>query len=869
MSLPAGTRLGPYEVIAPIGQGGMGEVYRAMDSNLKRSVAIKVLPEAVAADRDRLARLQREGEALAALSHPNIAAIFGLERSGGTTALVLELVEGPTLADRLAQGPLDLDEALAIAIQIATALEAAHEQGIIHRDLKPSNIKIKDNGTVKVLDFGLAKVIDPPPEAADVAESPTVTALAMTEAGVLLGTAAYMAPEQVKRRRADKRSDIWAFGCVLFEMLAGRRPFGGDGPEEVLGAVLRLEPDWAALPDSVPAGVRAVIKRCLQKDPSARMRDVADVRFQLEDARAGGSIQPVVARSTRAGYAGWIVAAVVTVAAVIIVALPSRLAPAEAPEVRLQIVTPPGGDPLSFAMSPDGLHIVYAAGPGEPQLWLRSLSSEVARPLAGTTNGTMPFWSPDGGSIGFFADGQLKRIDLSNGFVRALASATLPRRGTWNRDGTIIFCAASIGPLSSIPADGGAVTTVTTLLPGQTGHRWPQFLPDGRRFLFVALGRADVRGLYQSSLDAPQAQRVSDRESAYWLMPPGHILYARQGALWARNLEASSLGLAGDFLPVAPKVASIADVSGYGAISSSWTGSIAFRASTGDSQLTWFDRRGGVASVVLPPDDTLSHLGTLSSDGRTAAVLRTIDGNMDVWLVDVDRGTSRPLTFDPAVDGVPIFSPDGSRVIYASDGKADVYEIYERPANGTGDAQIVLETGENKNPSDWSPDGKYVLYGNLTTTDFDIWALPLSGDRTPLAIVRTPRADHSGRFSPDGRWIAYMSEVSGRPEVWVQPFPGGGRSVQISIAGGRSPRWRRDQRELFYVGPGNQAMAVSIATGDSRIEAGPPRALFTFPAMSLRAAFEPSADGQRFLAVRGVSDPSPITVILNWRPAGR
>jgi Tol biopolymer transport system component len=616
-------------------------------------------------------------------------------------------------------------------------------------------------------------------------------------------------------------------------------------------------------------GVVAALKRCLQKDPSLRMRDIADARFQIEEALAApvSSVQPVAHATTFAGYAGWVVAALVATGAAIATIPSGNPFPNEAPETRLQIVTPPADDPVSFALSPDGRSVVFQAGQGQPRLWLRPLASEESRPLTGTEGAIMPFWSPDSRSIGFFADGILKRIDLDGGFVRTLASAPQARRGAWNRDGTILFSAGSVGPLYSIASDGGAVKQVTNLLPGQTHHRWPQFLPDGQRFLFLTLGNPDVRGVYMGSLADTNLRRVSDRESAYSFMSPAHVLFARQGALWARRLDREYTRTEGEFIPVAPNVLVASFIAnGFGAFSSSSTGSIAYRASGGERQLVWLDRTGRTVGVLGQPEDTQLNLSRLSSDGRTAAVYRIVDGDTDLWLVDTARGTSRRLTSDPATDGMPIFSPDDSRVMYVTDGKADIYQLYERRSDGTGGETLVLESDENKNTQDWSPDGRHVLFTNQSPkTNFDLWALPLFGGRKPVPVAQTPSSELFGRFSPDGRWIAFQSGETGRAEIYVQPFPGPGPKLQISVGGGTRPRWRRDGRELFYVAPDNRLMAVPVTEGSSSLDAAIPSSLFTLP-RSWTFGYEPSPDGQRFLVSTAVSDASPITVILNWKP---
>ena len=507
VSLAAGTRLGPYEVTAQIGVGGMGEVYRATDTNLKREVAIKVLPEAVAADGDRLARFQREAEVLASLNHPNIAAIYGLEQAArGTTALVMELVEGPTLADRIAHGPIPVDEALPIAKQIAEALEAAHEQGIIHRDLKPANIKVRPDGTVKVLDFGLAKAMEPAAVSpVSVSMSPTITSPAMTQAGMILGTAAYMSPEQARGKTVDKRADIWAFGVVLYEMLTSRRAFLGEAITDTIVSVLSKEPDWDALPTSTPAGLRRLLTRCVKKDAKARLRDIGEARVLIDELLSGAPEEMPSAATAAAALQGtrlaWMAFATVLLATAAL-AIPAmrylrETPPTAEPEMRVDISTPQSPQPLQFALSPDGMRLVFvAAGNGPPQLSVRSLDAVAAEALPGTVGASFPFWSFDSRSVGFFADGKLKRIDVAGGPPQALAEAPAGRGGTWSRDGTIVFAASNASPLWRVPASGGQPVAITKLdLPRQGSHRFPQFLPDGRHFLFFAQGNPDAQGI--------------------------------------------------------------------------------------------------------------------------------------------------------------------------------------------------------------------------------------------------------------------------------------------------------------------------------------------------------------------------------------
>ena len=865
MSLTPGARIGPYEIVRAIGAGGMGEVYRARDTTLHRDVALKIVPDAFAGDPERLARFTREAQVLASLNHPNIAAVYGFE----DRALVMELVDGEDLSERLARGPLRPGEALPIARQIAEALEAAHEQGIVHRDLKPANIKLRPDGVVKVLDFGLAKAMDPPSGVhGDRSNSPTITTPAMTKMGVVLGTAAYMSPEQAKGLPADKRSDVWAFGCVLYEMLTGARLFQSVDVAETLAAVHTRDPDWSKLPADVPRAVRSLLRRCLERDRPKRMADVAGALFALDEAldTAAASSLPAASSRSRVASAGWLVAAVVGVTAAIAIVSVLRRAPAAGPMTRAQIVTPPTDEPLAVALSPDGRSLVFQArSNGRTRLWLRRLESDEDKPLDGTDGlvFSYPFWSPDGSSIGFFANGVLKRLDLASGFVRTVASAPNPRRGAWNAGGLILF-GASAGPLKIVAADGGAVREATTLMPGQSSHRFPQFLPDGRHFLFLALGAQDAAGVYLGSLDDKAVTRLFDGDAAFAFLPPSHLLFIRQGALWAQKLNVASAKMEGDMLPVAPRALAHSQINGYGALSASTAGSIAYRTAGERRQLIWLDRTGREAGVLGPSDDAQLGIPRLSPDGRVIAVARTVSGNTDVWIVDAVRGGRRRLTFGPGVDAFTAFSPDGSLIAYMSDPGNTLSDLYERRTDGTGAETVTLATPENETPADWSPDGRYLLYrGESAKTDYDLWALPRFGDRKPFPVAQTTFEEDDGRFAPDGRWIAFQSNETGQNEIYVQPFPGPGPKIQVSVGGGRSPRWPRASRELFYLGPENRVMAVSITARGSTISGDAPRGLLN---LHEGDSYDVAPDGQRFLVNRVVGDVSPVTIVLNWSP---
>ena len=648
LALTPGTRLGVYEITAQIGAGGMGEVYRATDTNLKRQVALKVLPASVAADADRLARFQREAEVLASLNHPHIGAIYGLEKNAGLTALVMELVDGEDLAERIARGPIPLDEALPIAKQIAEALEAAHDQGIIHRDLKPANIKIRADGTVKVLDFGLAKALDPAggrPEDSGpkTQESPTITSPAVTMRGVILGTAAYMSPEQAAGKPVDKRSDLWAFGVVLLEMLTGRPVFTGETVSRVIASVLKSDPDWTGLPADMPAAIRRLLRRCLEKDRKRRLTDAGAARLEIDEAlgppsAVEGAVTAAASSPSRERLA-WIVAAVALLAAAALMVPALRdlrqTPPPEPPETRLDLVTPPTDDHVSFALSPDGRQIIYVgSGDGASRLWLRSLARTTAQPLAGTEGATYPFWAPDSRSVGFFARGALKRLDLAGGAPQTLAPAIAGRGGMWNPDGVILVATSISGPLMRVSASGGEVVAATTLGPQQSSHRWPVALPDGRRFLFYVFGAPATAGIYLGAFDGTAPTRLTPAGSAGVYLPAGpgpsgpirqdgprHAESLREagwllwvlagGRLVAQRLDVSQGALIGEPVTVADGVATSGTL--LSAVSVAPTGLVAYRTTGGSRrQLTWVDRSGKALGTLGAADQSLESPGVVT-----------------------------------------------------------------------------------------------------------------------------------------------------------------------------------------------------------------------------------------------------------------
>ena len=874
----------------------MGEVYRASDTNLKRAVAIKVLPESVAADRDRLARFQREAEVLASLNHTNIAAIYGLERSDGVTALVMEMVEGPTLADRIAHGPIPIDEALSIAKQIAEALESAHEHGIIHRDLKPANIKLRDDGTVKVLDFGLAKAVEPMPSAPNMSRSPTITSPAMmTGVGVLLGTAAYMAPEQARGKPVDKRADIWAFGCVLYEMLAGQRAFGGDDVTVTLSRVLEREPDFDALPATVPSRVRQALRVCLRKDPKQRAHDIADIRIALEGAFETFAATTTSAASSvprgRLAWAAFAVAAVLAAALTIPTVRHLREIPTPSPpETRAEIVTPFTDDPTSFALSPDGRQIVFAAtDDGTPRLWLRSLASTTAQLLAGTEGARLPFWAPNNRSIGFFAAGVLKRLDLGGGAPQTLATVTNSRGATWNANDVIVFSSTLLTPLRRISATvGGPPTAVTTLGPRENVHGSPTFLPDGRRFLFY-IGGQDADGIYLGTLDgSAPTTRLTEASSAGVYLPAGWLLWVREGRLVAQRLDLAQAALTGEQVLLADGVVMDEDRARI-AVSVAANGLVAYRAGGGTPrQLTWIDRSGTAQGTVGDPDATLNN-PRVSPDGHRVAVSRTVLDNTDVWVMDGDR-TSR-ITVNKADDRAPIWSPDGTRIAFTST-RTGGGDLYQKLSNGvetaTEPAERLVASDQRKTPLHWSADGQFLLYhtnddGNQTS-NLDLWVMPMMGDRAPWVFLKTQFREGHGVLSPNARWVAYMSNQSVRMEIYVRPFapPGGtaaaagaGGGQLVSTAGGIHPVWRPDGKEIYYLNPAGEMMAAPITVTGSTLAPGAPVKLFPTRTVgggmdaAQRRQYDVAPDG-RFLIntaldVGGV----PITLLQNWNPEAK
>jgi serine/threonine protein kinase/Tol biopolymer transport system component len=888
MELSPGTRLGTYEIVAPIGAGGMGEVYRAHDTKLGRDVAIKILPEAFARDAARLSRFQREAKMLASLNHPNIATIYGLEDSNGVHYLVMELVPGETLADRIRRdGAVPIVETLNIANQIAEALEAAHEKGIIHRDLKPANVKVTPEGKVKVLDFGLAKAYAEDTGSHDPNSSPTLTAAA-TMQGMIMGTAAYMSPEQARGKAVDRRTDIWAFGCVLYELASGDQLFGGESVTDTLAQVITKEPDWGR----VPARIQPLLRWCLERDTKKRLRDVADGMASLEEMPEQ-KYEPPSAISAPKWL--WGIAVAACLVALALAAMRFLQKPPSAPEsVRYQIRLPDNvyfSQTASFALSPDGHHIAFSALGlnSPPAVWIQDLDGSEARALPDTRTGpTVPpfFWSPDSRYIAFSGGGSmLRKADIQTGTSQDICEKPNPPiGGSWNADGVIIFGSTFTG-LWRVSASGGTPVHLTVLDANrqEREHELPAFLPDGRHFLYLRISKipADT-GIYVGSLDDPPERQnetllLQTGFGAAFVPTPGsmvgHLLFLRGGALMTQSFDPDNLKLIGDPTPVVDQVSSTYET-GY--FSASPT-TLVYRTlnSNAYTQLTWFDSQGKSTGTVGDP----GYVGdqVISPDGTRIAYRRDSEdhSDKDLWLLDIARGTSTRFTFGGSWNDAPVWSPDGTQIVFTSN-RSGNFDLYRRPANGATNEELLFHTDENKIPWSWSPNGRYLIYGvtlNITGGREDLWVLPMLGDRTPFPFSRTPFDQSEPQFSPDGRWVAYTSNESGQHEVYVRAFTAPpaptdtGEKWIISNGGGWAPIWRADGKAIAYVGAGRDSwMTVSVATTPS-FHAGVPQLLFPFPPGTYTQTA--GADLKRFLIAVPASQKGPQTfsVLVNWAPA--
>jgi serine/threonine protein kinase/Tol biopolymer transport system component len=893
-----GKTLGHYRVGEQLGRGGMGEVYLADDLNLNRKVALKFLPDAFAADPERMVRFEREAKLLASLNHPNIAAIHGLEEAEGKRFLVLELVEGETLAQRLSKEPLPVEEALAVCRQIAEGLEAAHEKGVIHRDLKPANVMITDGDKVKILDFGLAKALSSDTPSVDASQSPTITK-AMTQPGIVLGTAAYMSPEQAKGKAVDKRADIWAFGCILYECLTGKRVFEGETVTETLAAILKGEPDWQALPAATPPNIRFVLRRCLEKEMSRRFRDAADVQIQIEEVHE--NYQPA-AVPAKYRWLPWAIASLFLMTTAVLAPVAyQHLREKEpvAPEpMRFQIAQTENTNlPGAGSLSPDGrwLASIDTGAENSSRISLRAVSSLESRPLAGTENaqGTPYFWSSDSRFVVFWTGEKLVKVDISSGQSQTLCNyGNIVIGGAWSRDGVIIFGSNTPGVgLMQVPAGGGnsSPVTVPDVSHQETMHKYPSFLSDGRHFLYWRASRnPEYDGLYIGSLDAKPAEQSTKRlmPTSYGTIyvPPsgpgaGYLLFLREGMLMAQRFDERRLELVGEAVSVAEGVGSFRDT-GYFAASAN--GVLVYKTGAGVWRVTLVNRRGEVIGTAGEPGDYPNF--ALSPEGSRAAVTRqeviSSAFGSDLWLLDFTRGINTRFTFGRGNNRSPVWSPDGSKIIFSSN-RDGVFDLYQKAASGVSDEEPLLKSDEDKHPTSWSHDGRYLLYTSIDPkTKYDLWVLPLEGDRKPVPFLKTEFSESDGSFSPDMHWVAYTSDESGKSEIYIRSFTKAsgatsetGGKWQISVGGGSGPRWRGDGKELYYRAPDGKVMAVEITPGTA-FRSGTPKPLFQArpdEGAVLRTGYSVSnwdvaPDGTRFLLSTPAkeSSPTPVTVVLSW-----
>ena len=892
MSLESGQTLSHYRLIEKIGEGGMGVVWKALDTTLDREVAIKILPEAFSTDPERLARFEREAKLLASLNHPNIAAVYSIHEADGLRFLAMELVAGEDLAARLMRGPISVDDALTIAGQIADALAAAHDSGIVHRDLKPANIQLTPNDKVKVLDFGLAKAFAPEvtPGSGDLALSPTVTS-AGTLAGMVLGTAGYMSPEQTRGRPVDRRADVWAFGCVLYEMLTGRRTFDGDTVSDMIARILTAEPDPSALPATTPPGVRRVLERCLRKDPERRVRDMGDVRLELEESREATG-RPDVA-TTSAGTR-WRRSPLLVVAGVVLglvagavlgvtvlgnrdrgVASPGIptssfeiVLPAEAPLALGSFISP-------LAISRDATMLAYVGfSEGVRRLFLRPMDEMESRPLPGTENAEGPFFSPDGQWIGFFADGRLQKVSVRGGAPRTVCPTNDYRGGTWGADDVIVFARSQLGPLVRVPAAGGEPQQLTALDPREPAvfsHRLPSFMPDGRQVLYSGPERgkniAEAQ-LWTVNVETGATHRVLDGGVDPEYLPSKHLLFVASNSLMAAPFDPVAMQATGDAVPVLHGIASEANT-GAAHFAVAPNGTLVYLPGGVyglEGSLVWVDREGNVLSTV--GEHRVYRWPGLSPDGKRLAIVVLAAGTGNLWTADAGRGDLRQL-LPHAVP--PLFSPDGERIVYTSvygEGSGNMFVV---ASDGSTSPERLSTAEELQWPTSWSPDGTTVAFTRETGDGkSDIMLLELSGASEPRPFLATGANELGAHISPDGRFVAYTSDDSGRYEVYVVPYPSGGGKWQISTEGGTEPMWSADGSELFFRN-GPHMMAAEVSAGETTFSATTPKKLFTgwyegIPGVPAISNYAVAPDGQRFLMLKPVRERESadrLHVVLN------
>jgi eukaryotic-like serine/threonine-protein kinase len=941
MSIAPGTQLGPYEIIGPLGVGGMGEVYRARDSKLGREVALKVLPAAFAADAERMARFRREAQVLASLNHPNIAAVYGLEDgsegedkapevhadpnsssralifSGTPPALVMELVEGPTLAERLRLRRLELEDSLPIARQIAEALEAAHDRGIIHRDLKPANVKVRPDGVVKILDFGLAKAVQGDPASSDLQNSPTISHMT-TMAGTILGTAAYMSPEQAKGKTLDRRTDVWSFGCVLFEMLSGKQAFSGETSTDILADVIRGEPRWQELPTNTPPRLAELLRRCLQKDTKQRLQAIGEARIAIEQTAAEITVaansltESMAAASNPASsiYAAAPAASGISAPAIaipvpvpasrsalplILVLLFAGLAAwfaynyfTHLPKAASAIVTqilPPEGEAFALTgnyagppvLSADGRYLAFVSvnKDGLRRLWVRPMNDTKPQLIANSDGATEPFWSPDSRSVGYFNAGKMYRVDIiSGGSSRVVTDSTNSRGGAWSSNGTILFAPNPALGLWSVADSGGPGQPFTKPDPAvhTPNRRWPQILPDGQHFICFA--RSDVAaaesGVFAGSLDGSPLKLVLHTDSSAIYAPPGYLLFVQGGVLVAQKFDLRALSVSGEPLPLAQH-AEVNSIIYRGIMTASDSGLLVYGTGSGDQgsySMHWTDREGKILATVGEAaeysDPRISH------DGQKLAVsIDTGEGGNNIWVFDLVHGTRNRVTFGNGINAGATWSPDDKSLIFSS-GRSGMYQLYEQPADGSGEARRVTDSETTEVAGNWSRDGKYLAYTvpNPGNGFSQIWLLPLSDGGKPHPLIQASYDVLNPAISPDSKWIAYSSNETGHNEVYVVPLAGGAGKWQVSSGGGIEARWSASGDEICYLSPEGDLMVAQIKSAPNSIGVGKVTKLFHIgenSALSIfRYDFPP--DGKRFLIMTngGPAHADPLTVVANW-----
>ena len=891
MPLARGTKLGPYEISSLLGAGGMGEVYQAQDTRLGRGVAIKILPDEFSDDAQRMARFDREAKVLASLNHPSIAAIYGLEDSNSVRALVMELVEGPTLAERIQQGLLPLDEALPIAKQIVEGLEYAHERGIIHRDLKPANVKITPKGDAKILDFGLAKALEDEFSAGDMSTSPTLSHAA-TQAGMLLGTAAYMSPEQARGKKVDRRADIWSFGAVLYEMLTGKPAFAGETISDTLAAVIRAEPEWDDLSGTVPRSIARLLRRCLTKDPNQRLRDIGEARIVIEGAISGTleetSTTPPAMMERQPIWRRALPWAAAAIAIVLGLAFSSRhwranqTGPPQVMQLSLTLPEPLAGvfDPnpgSPFALSPDGSQIAFVASlSGKPQqLYLRPLDQQTATRIPNTENATQPFFSPDGQWLGFFAQGKMLKVSLHGGPATLLCDAPTPHGAHWAVDDLITYAPNFGSGLLRISSAGGTPQTLTTpnLKDRELSHRWPQVLPGGKYVLFtIQVGSEasyDEARIAVFSVETGKWRTVVEGGSYARYVPSGHIVYAHAGSLFAVGFNLSRMEITGSPVPVQEGVVTTALTSGGAEYDVTPSGLLVYvpgNAKPPVRKLVWVDRAGLAKTLPVPPKVYASP--TLSPNGKLLAVQINEDGVSGIWIYEFARNTLTRLTFGPGSSSAPVWTPDGRRVVYNTRTMAPSFR--SKLADGSGKEDVLFSKefqDPGATPQSVSPDGKTLLFLTYSPAGRQaIQTLSLDGSDDIQPFLQASFNLTSAHFSPDGHWVAYMTDESGRREICVQPFPGANGKWMISTEGGQYPRWARSGREIFFVS-GDRMMSVDVETQPG-FKAGTPHALFPTSDYLVGAGnYDVAPDGQHFLMVKQEEasiSPKELNVVLNW-----